>query len=247
MYDGIMAESIRLQGHKGDLIEGYFARPLGGGPYPGVVVIHHAPGYDEATKEIVRTFAVNGYVAACPNLYFREAPGAAPADAAAAARAAGGVPDDRCVGDVEGSVRFLRALPYSNGKAGAIGYCSGGRQTYLVACKIPSLNAAVDCYGGRVVAAPEQLTPSTPVAVIDMTPTLACPLLGLFGADDANPDPAQVARIEQELKRHRKTYEFHTYQGAGHSFFSVDRPSYRVEAAMDGWKKIFAFYGKHLS
>jgi carboxymethylenebutenolidase len=80
-----------------------------------------------------------------------------------------------------------------------------------------------------------------------MTANLACPLLGLFGADDANPDPAQVAQIEEELKRHGKTYEFHTYEGAGHAFFSVDRPSYRQEAATDGWQKLFAWYEKYLS
>src|ERR1700751_1102043 len=89
MYDGILAESIKLDGHGGDLIEAYFARPLGPGPYPGVVVIHHMPGYDASTKEITRTFAVQGYAAVCPNLYWREAPGAEPDDAAATVRAAG--------------------------------------------------------------------------------------------------------------------------------------------------------------
>ena len=75
-----------------------------------------------------------------------------------------------------------------------------------MACNIPSLNAAVDCYGGRVVATPDQLTPIMPVAPIDMTTDLACPLLGLFGAEDANPSPDEVARTEEELKRFGKTY-----------------------------------------
>ncbi|MBI2856305.1 MAG: dienelactone hydrolase family protein [Chloroflexi bacterium] len=247
MYEGMLAETVYHTGHNGDEVEAYFARPLGAGPYPGVVVIHHMPGWDEATKEITRKFAYHGYAALCPNLYYREAPGVSSDDAAAAARAAGGVPDARCIGDVEGATRYLRSLPYSNGKVGVIGYCSGGRQVYLVACNIPSLNAAVDCYGGRVVMAAQDLTPNMPVAPVDMTPNLACPLLGLFGADDANPNPQQVARIEEEMKRHRKTYEFHTYEGAGHAFFSVDRPSYRQQAAVDGWSKIFEFYGKNLA
>ena len=247
MYQGMLAETVSIQGHNGDDIESYFARPLGAGPYPGVVVIHHMPGWDEASKEIARKFAYHGYAAICPNLHYREAPGSSSDDAAAAVRAAGGVPDARCIGDVDGAARYLRLLPYSNGKVGVIGYCSGGRQVYLVACNIPSLDAAVDCYGGRVVASADQLTPATPVAPIDMTANLACPLLGLFGADDANPDPAQVAQIEEELKRHGKTYEFHTYEGAGHAFFSVDRPSYRQEAAVDGWQKLFAWYEKYLS
>ena len=245
MYEGMLAETIHLPGHNGDDIEGYLARPLGSGPYPGVIVIHHMPGWDEASKEITRKFAFHGYVAICPNLHYREAPGSSSDDAAAASRAAGGVPDDRCIGDIEGSAKYLRSLPYSTGKIGVIGYCSGGRQVYLVACNIPSLDAAVDCYGGRVVQ--DQLTSAAPVAPIDMTANLNCPILGLFGADDANPDPDQVAAIESALKTHGKTYEFHTYQETGHGFFSVDRPSYRQEAATDGWAKIFEWYGKHLS
>ncbi len=67
---------------------------------------------------------------------------------AAGARAAAGVPDEQCIGDVDGAVQYLRALPYCSGKVGVIGFCSGGRQTYIVACNIPSLDAAVDCYGG---------------------------------------------------------------------------------------------------
>jgi carboxymethylenebutenolidase len=105
MYDAMIAETIYFQGHGGDQIEGYLARPLAPGPVGGVVVIHHMPGYDEATKEIARKFAAHGYDALLPNLYSREAPGASPDDAAAAARAAGGVPDDRLVGDVQGAER----------------------------------------------------------------------------------------------------------------------------------------------
>ncbi len=127
-----------------------------------------------------------------------------------------------------------------------IGYCSGGRQVYLVACNIKRINAAVNCYGGNVVAKPEALTKRQPVAPIDMTKDLVCPMLGLFGAEDPNPSPHDVARIEQELKRYNKTYEFHTYENAGHAFFSVDRPSYRVHAAVDGWQKVFAWFEKYL-
>src|SRR5579871_3008931 len=134
MKDAMMAETISLTGHGGDQIEAYLARPLGPGPFGSVVVIHHMPGYDVQTKEITRTFAANGYSAVCPNLYSREAPGASPDDAAATVRAAGGVPDERLVGDVAAAAAFLREHPDSNGKAGIIGYCSGGRQSLLAAC-----------------------------------------------------------------------------------------------------------------
>ena len=241
-----MAETVRFQGHGRDVIGAYFARPLGAGPYPGVVVIHHMPGWDEATKEITRKFAMHGYAAVCPNLHYREGPGS-PDDVAAVVRAAGGVPDDRCVGDVEGAAIYLRSLPYCNGKVGVIGYCSGGRQAYMAACSIPSLDAAVDCYGGRVVATADELSPLQPTAPLDMTSNLGCPLLGLFGSEDSNPSPEHAARTEEELKRLGKTYEFHTYDGAGHGFFGVDRPSYRPEAAVDGWRKVFSWFEKHLN
>ena len=162
-------------------------------------------------------------------------------------RGAGGVADDRCIGDVDGAVRHLRSLLSSNGKVGVIGYCSGGRQTFLVSCNIPSLDAAVDCYGGRVIATPEQLNERQPVAPIEMAENLACPLLGLFGAEDASPTKDEVEQTDAVLKRLGKTYEFHMYEDAGHAFFSAERPSYRQEAAADGWNKIFAWFGNYLS
>ena len=111
MSDSLCAETIRIKGYGGDEVEAYVASPAGDSRRGGVVVIHHMPGYDRATKEIVRRFAELGYDAAMPNLYWREAPGAAPDDAAATARAQGGVPDERLVGDVAGAAEWLRALP----------------------------------------------------------------------------------------------------------------------------------------
>jgi carboxymethylenebutenolidase len=238
MYDAIQAETISIRGADGDDIEAYFARPLGRGPFPGVVVIHHMPGFDRATKEIARTFAVYGYSAVCPNLFYRYAPDATPSDAAAAARAAGGVPDAQCLADIEGAAHFLRHLGSANGKVGVIGYCSGGRQTYLVACNL-DVDAAVDCYGGGVVS-------DAPDAPLTQTAQMRCPLLGLFGADDKNPSPEHVAAMTAELDRHGKAHEFHSYDGAGHGFFSVDRPAYNLEAVKDGWKQIWSFFGRYL-
>ncbi len=246
MYDGMLAETVNIDGHEGHRIPAYLARPLGPGPFPGVVVIHHMPGYDDATREITRTFAANGYSAICPNLHHRYAPGAAHGEAAKATRDAGGVPDAQCIGDVGAAAEHLRALTTSNGKVGVIGYCSGGRQAYIVACNLP-FDAAVDCYGGRVVASPDDLTPERPVAPIDMTSDLGCPLLGLFGAEDRNPSPAMVRQIEAALTEHDKTFELHTYEGAGHAFFSVDRPNFNVEAANDGLQRIWGFFGRYLS
>ena len=125
MYDAMLAETVTIRGDGDDEIEAYLARPMSPGPRGGVVVIHHMPGYDTPTKEITRTFAVHGYNAIMPNLYHRVAPGASPDDAAAAARAQGGVPDRQLVADVAGAAAYLRGLTSANGKVGVIGYCSG--------------------------------------------------------------------------------------------------------------------------
>jgi len=149
-FRGIQAETVKFQGFNGESGEAYYARPWAAGKYPGVVVIHHFPGWDEWTAEVVRKFAHHGYAAIAPSLYFRLGDGASP-EVVARARAAGGMPDDQVMGDVSGAASFLRAQPNSNGKVGVIGFCSGGRQAYLAACRSADLDAVVDCWGGSVV------------------------------------------------------------------------------------------------
>ena len=246
MYEGMMAESVRITGHGGDEIAAYIARPLGPGPYPGVVVIHHMLGWDDLSKEITRRFATRGYAAICPHLHYREGRDAAPDDAAAASRLAGGVPDERFLGDAVASVRYLRSLTTSNGKVGMIGYCSGGRQTFLAACSV-DLDAAVDCYGAVVAAERPEHFPRHMTPLIDKAIALKCPLLGLFGEEDTYPSPEETTVIEQALKEYGKTYEFHTYPGAGHAFFATNRITYRPEVANDGWERIWNWFGQYLA
>ena len=245
MYEGMIAETVSIQGNDGDIINAYFARPLGAGPFPGVVLVHHRPGWDEWYKEATRRFAHHGYAGICPNLYHRDGHGT-PDDVAAKVRAAGDVPDDQVVMDVDGAARYLRSLPYIGAKVGIMGTCSGGRHTFLTACRVKGFDAAIDCWGGRVVMSKEELTHKLPVAPIDYTKDLSCPLLGLFGEDDQSPTKDQVAQHEQELKKYGKTYEFHMYAKAGHGFFYYDRPMYRQEQAVDGWSKVLGFFKKYL-
>ena len=245
MYEGMLAETVTLRGAKGDSINAYFARPLGSGPFPGMVVIHHLPGWDEWYRECTRKFAHHGYAVISPNLYFREGHGT-PEDIGAKVRGAGGVADEQVLGDVEGAMHLLRSLPFVNGKVGVFGTCSGGRHAFLAACRLKGFGAAVECWGGRVVLSKEELTPKQPVAPIDYTKDLSCPLIGVFGNEDKSPSPEQVNQHEAELKKHGKSHEFHRYDGAGHGFFYYDRPVYRQEQAVDGWKKVLAFLEKHL-
>jgi len=127
-----------------------------------------------------------------------------------------------------------------------IGHCSGGRQSFLAAVSLP-LDAAVDCYGGFVVETPPEGHPlhGSP-ALVERAGELSCPLLGLFGQDDVAPSRQDVAELEDALKAHGKTYEFHSYEGAGHAFMQVDRTNYRPVAAVDAWQRIWAWFGRYL-
>ena len=245
-YRSITAGEVTFRGHNGDEVQAYLAQPVGEAATGGVVVLHHMPGWDEGSVEIARKFAHYGYNAICPNLFHRFGEGE-PDEVAAVARAAGGKPDDETAGDSSGAAAYLRALPNSNGKVGIIGFCSGGRQVVFVASRLDNLDAAVDCWGGRVIAAPDALTAAQPVAPIDLTPSLAAPLLGIFGNDDQSPSPEQVDQHEAVLKAAGKTYEFHRYDGAGHGFFSVNRPGYRAEQATAAWVEVFKWYERYLS
>ena len=246
-YRNLQADIVSFKGHNGDAGEAYYARPAGGGMVPGMVVIHHLPGWDEWIMEVTRKFAHHGYAAIAPHLYFRDGPGS-PDDVGARVRAAGGVADAQVVGDAAGCVAYLRAQPNSNGKVGVIGFCSGGRHAYVVGCCLPDVDAVVDCWGGNVVVddPAKQLDAKRPVAPIDMTEKLKAPIIGIFGNDDPNPSPVHVNKTEEVLKKLGKTYEFYRYDGAAHAFFNTARAAHRPEQAADGWNKVFAFLKKHI-
>jgi carboxymethylenebutenolidase len=198
------------------------------------------PGWDLWYREVTHKFAHHGYLVLSPNLYYRDGHGT-PEDVAAKVRAGGGVADDQVVGDVAGALRVLRNHPTSNSKVAVFGTCSGARHAYLSACKIPGFSGIVDCWGGRIVMSEQELSPKQPVAPVDYTADLSCPVLGIFGDEDFSPTPAHVDALEQALKQHGKTYEFHRYPEAGHGFFYYDRPAYRQAQTVDGWQKVFAF------
>jgi carboxymethylenebutenolidase len=244
--EGISTEVITFSGGNGDQIHAYVARPTGGATAPGVVAVHHMPGWDEFYREFSDRLARHGHTVICPDLYCRYGHGS-PDDIAAKVRGEGGVHDDSVVADCAAAREWLLAQPASNGKTGIIGSCSGGRHALLTASRVPGFDAVVDLWGGGVVAKPEELSPARPVPVIDYTADLTTPLLGLFGNDDQYPTPELVDKHEAELKRLGKDYEFHRYDGASHGFFYYQAPMYRPEQAMDGWEKVFAFFGNRLA
>lgn len=237
---GIVAGVSKVAG--GDAIHAYIARPDGEGPYPGVVLIPHALGWDEILREYSRRFAAHGFITICPNIFDRFGQGT-PAEQVTLMRAAGGVSDDSVVGDVEAALGFVKAHPASNGKVGVIGMCSAGRHAVLAASRIDGFDAVADLWGGVVQG---NLTANQPVAPIDLTPNLNAPLIGIFGNDDRGPTPAEVDLHEAKLQEHGKTYVFHRYDGAGHGIWYYHDPRYRPQAAMDSWDKVEDWFNQYL-
>ncbi len=214
--------------------------PHGAAQAPGVVVIMHGPGLDRFIEDRVADLARHGYAAAAPDLYHRQ-----PADDVDTMTRVGRLRDDEILADVDAAVAYLRALdrPRVTGLA-VLGFCMGGRHTYLAAGARPTLwRAAGVFYGGNIMK-PLGDGP----APFELTPRIACPLIGFFGDDDTNPSPADVDRIEAELKRHHKAFELHRYEGAGHAFLNfTNAERYRPAQAQDAWQRMLDFLGRHLS
>jgi len=140
-YEGMLAETLVIPGANGDPIYAYHARPLGPGPYPAVVLIHHMPGWDTWYKEATRKFASRGYAAIAPDLYCRVAQGS-PEDVGANVRAEGGCPRTTRCGDVTACAGFLRCSPYSNGRVGVFGTSSAAAMpTSRLRLRTPSMRS----------------------------------------------------------------------------------------------------------
>lgn len=239
----IQSERIQYPSQDGAQITAYYSRPAAAGTYPGVVVIMEAFGLNDHIEDIARRFAEQGYLAIAPDMYTREgSPDAS--DIQDVMRVMFSVPDSQAMADLDGAISFLKGQSDSNGKVGAIGFCSGGRYTLMLGCNSTNLDAAVDSAGGFIIQ--DEHTEQRPVSPIDMVPNLSCPLLGLFGEEDANPSPEHAARLQEELDKHGKTYEYRMYRNAGHAFFADYRPSYRAAAAQDMWHRVLLFYGQNL-
>ena len=243
---GLNVRVEQVQNTDGTQISAYVAQPDGVGPYPGVVLIAHAPGWDEFYREFSRRFADHGFIAVAPNIFQRYGHGA-PDDVAARARGDGGLADATVIADATAAMQWIKAQPSSNGKVGIIGTCSGGRHAVLVASSVDGFGAVADLWGGGVVAAPEQLNERRPVAPISLTANLNAPIIGLFGNDDMSPSPEQVNQHEAALQEHGKIYQFHRYDGAGHGFFYYQGMNYRPQAAIDGWNKVEDWFKQHLA
>jgi carboxymethylenebutenolidase len=223
---------------EGETMRCYVSVPEGTGPFAAVIVIQHAGGVDEFVRGRCDRLVEARFLAVAPDLYHREDPNSSDDPLTRMGR----LRDATIVADVNAAIEHTRGLPEAQAdRMGITGYCMGGRVTYLMAATNPDLKAAVVCWGGNIVV-PWGEGP----APFELTKNINAPILGLFGEEDPNPSPADVARLDAELTKHGKPHEFHSYAGAGHAFMNEGRPSFRPEAAEDAWNKCIAWFDKHL-
>ena len=217
----------------------YAKAPVGATQAPGVVVIMHGPGLDKFVEDRVDALARHGYAAAAPDLYHRQAD-----DGADMMTRIGRLRDTEIIADADATVAHLRAMKETHvTDLAVLGFCMGGRITYLLAGARPAAwRAAGVFYGGNIMKAWGD-GPSP----FELTKSIAAPMIGFFGLEDTNPSPADVDAIDAELTRHGKPHEFHRYEGAGHAFLNfTNAERYRASQAKDAWEKMLAFLGRHL-
>lgn len=212
--------------------------PDGGARGPGVVVMVHGPGLDRFIETQVDLLAKAGFVAVSPDVFHRQ-----PDDGAETMTRVGRLRDAELLDDVDAAVAHLATL--TGGPFGVLGFCMGGRNTYLAAGARPQFwQAAGVFYGGNIM---KPLGDDNAPSPFDRTAQIACPMIGLFGADDTNPSPADVAAIDAELRRFGKPHEFHVYPGAAHAFLNFTNPErHRPVQAADAWWRLLAFLRRHL-
>ena len=220
-------------------IPAYRAMPATGGPFPVVLVVQEIFGVHEHIKDVCRRLAKQGYMAIAVELYARQGEPAKIADVGQLIRElVSKVPDAQVMSDLDAAVAFAKASGNADTTKLAItGFCWGGRITWLYSTHNPGVKAGIAWYG-RIVG---ESTATTPKHPIDLVSDLKAPVLGLYGAADQGIPVADVEMMKDTCKKAGKTCEFTVYPDTPHAFHADYRPSYRAEAAKDGWAKMLAW------
>lgn len=223
----------------------YEARPASGTGHPIVLVISEVWGVHEYIRDSARRFAKVGYHAVAPELFKREGGVAQLTNVQDILKIVLGQKREQTLGDLKAAVEWAKTRQGARAdRVGVTGWCWGGSTTMQVAGTNPDVKAAVAWYGppGR----PYQGA-SGPVTGFDLAKDIKAPFLGLFGETDTNPKPDDALKFGEMLKQHgNKNVEIVIYPGAGHAFHADYRPSYKAEAATDGWKRCVGWFDKHL-
>jgi carboxymethylenebutenolidase len=239
----VTESTVTVTAGDGHSLPVHVARPASAaGPIPGLVVIHEAFGVNDHIRDVTRRFAAQGFLAAAPDLFPRV--GGAPEPGApieTIMSRIGAMSDADAVADLRATVQWLRGQPECNGRIGCIGFCMGGRLTLLLATHEGVLDRAVDCWGGRITRRSAPPDERRPEVVVERVDRLSCPLLGVFGAEDQNPNADDVAELRAALEASRREHRILVYPDAGHAFFADYRPTWREEPAHAAWAEFLRF------
>ena len=222
-------------------MDAYVAQPKEGGSYPGVVVIQEAFGVNDHMKKVTDRIAAEGYVAVCPDIYHRESERVIPfSDMAKAIATLQRVQDPKAMEDVGAAIAHLKSQGnVKAGSIGVVGFCMGGRLTYLAAAHhAKDVKCAVPYYGGGI--------PMGNPSPLSRTGEIKCPMYLFFGAKDQLIPMDQVEQIKTELTAKQVPFQMEIYADAGHGFFCDERGSYNEKAATDAWDKTKSFLAQHL-
>lgn len=239
---GIVADMVRIPA-AGAMLPAYMAYPEQGGQWPVILVVQEIFGVHEHIKDVCRRLAKLGYLAIAPELYFRQGDVSNLKDInAIVSTVVSKVPDAQVMSDLDAVVAWAeRSGMAQPGKLGITGFCWGGRITWLYAAHNPEVKAGVAWYG-KLAGSSNALQPTHPV---DVAGDLKAPVLGLYGGADQGISLDSVERMRQALGLKNNGSELVVYPDTPHAFFADYRPSYRKEAAEDGWRRLRAWFAAH--
>ena len=238
--DGLKTGEITYEVN-GFKVPAYYAMPAGKTNCPVVLVVQEIFGVHEYIADTCRRFAKEGYLAIASELYARQGdPTKYGEIGKLIAEVVNKVPDAQVMADLDGAVKWAGSNGGDTSKVAVTGFCWGGRITWLYAAHGP-VKAGVAWYG-RLVGAPNDLQPKNPV---DFAVNLRAPVLGLYGEKDTGITLDTVDRMKAALATGNaasKASQFVVYPDAPHAFHADYRPSYRKEAADDGFRRCVAWF-----
>lgn len=237
--DGLEAGAVVIPTKDGEL-PAYRAMPASAGTFPVIIVVQEIFGVHEHIRDLCRRLAKEGYFAIAPELYFRQGSVAGMSDVREIiANVVSKVPDAQVMSDLDATVAYVKLTSRGDTeKLDITGFCWGGRIVWLYATHAANLKAGVAWYGKLVGDA----SPNTPRHPVDIASQLKAPVLGLYGAADQGIPIETVDRMREACKAAGKTCEIVVYPDTPHAFNADYRPSYRPEAARDGWARMLAWF-----
>ena len=239
---GIVTGEVKVPTPDGQM-PAYRAMPEGAGPFPVLLVVQEIFGVHEHIKDLCRRLAKAGYLAVAPELYARQGDVSSMTNInEIIAKVVSKVPDKQVMADLDATVQWAKDSGKGNtAKLGITGFCWGGRIVWLYSAHNPNLKAGVAWYG-RLVGEASELQPKYPV---DVAADIMAPVLGLYGGADTGIPAASVDKMRTALAVAKPAWEIKVYPDTPHGFNADYRPTYRKQAAEDGWQRMLAWFKKH--